>query len=133
MSASLNRIWLGGLGIGLLTIGIIAVLPVAADDDDEDDAGEVEISVEDLPEAIREALEGVEIDDVDRVTFRDRVIYEVAIELDDAEIELQLTNDARLVGVEIEDEGDDSEDGDEEEEDESEDSEDDDAEEDDDE
>lgn len=112
MRNSSNRYWLGGLGLALLGIGIIATLPVAADDDDDDDAGEVEIAVEDLPEAIREALEGVEIEDVDRVTFRDRVIFEVAIELDDSEIEMQLTNDARLVGVEIEEEGDDEEEDD---------------------
>jgi hypothetical protein len=114
MNMSLNRYWLGGLSAALLSIGVFCSLPLVADDDD-DDAQEEEIAVEELPEAIRDALSGVEIDEAERVARGDRVIFEVAIEVGEAEFELQLTRDARLVGVEVE-EGEDEEGDDDEEE-----------------
>jgi hypothetical protein len=115
MKTLLNRYWLGGFGVALLTVGIIYSLPVAADDDDNNEQEE-EIAVEELSEAIREALSGIEIDEAERVERGDRVIFEVTIEVGEAEVELQLTRDARLVGVEVEEEedeeGEDDEDGD---------------------
>jgi hypothetical protein len=115
MKIPLNRSWLGGLSAALLSIGVLCSLPLVADDDDED-SQEEEIAVEELPEVIRDALSGIEIDEAERVARGDRVIFEVAIEVGEAEFELQLTRDARLVGVEVEEGEDEGEDDDEEEE-----------------
>ncbi len=112
MKAVFHRnVWLG-LGAVLLLTGLAVGVPLVADDDDNDDGQEVAVAVNDLPEAIQRALQGIEIEEAEAVTNGDRVIYEVAIEVDDdVEIELQLTANARLVGVEIEKgEGDDNDD-----------------------
>jgi hypothetical protein len=125
MQSLSSRYWLGGLGFVLLA-GLFVAFPLSAFDDD-DDAGEEEIAVDELPEAIREALAGVEIEDADRTVRGDRVIFEVAIEVDDAEIELQLTQNARLVGVEVDSEEDEDDDSDDSEVDDSDDRDDDDS------
>jgi DNA polymerase III sliding clamp (beta) subunit (PCNA family) len=94
-----ERITLLVTGFSVLAIlsgaGLLAYEP-----DDGDD--ELEISLKQLPEAIRKALADVEVDEIEVEAKGDRLIYEVVIEADDIEIELELTADSRLVGVEIE-------------------------------
>lgn len=105
-----RNVWIG-MGVVLLITGLVVGVPLVADDEDDADEQEVAVTVDDLPEAIQRALQGVEIEEAEAVTTGDRVIYEVVIEVDDdVEIELQLTANARLVGVEIEEENEDDDD-----------------------
>ena len=103
--------------IGFLTTALVAVFLAAVgvqalDDDDKGD--EREISLKEAPEAIRKALEGVDVDEIEVETENGQTVYDVVLEIDDLEIELELTADAKLIGVEIEDEDDSNDDDDEE-------------------
>lgn len=87
-----------------------ALLPaLGASDDDEQSA-----KLGDLPKVIRQALRGVEVEEIEKETTDGKTVYEVTIELDDdAELELVLDHDGRLLGLEVEDDeqGDDDDDG----------------------
>ncbi len=72
-------------------------------------ADEQEISVKELPKSVREALRGVDIEEVERVTENGKTVFEIVIGADDAEVELTGDAEGRLLKVEVDDEGDDDE------------------------
>ena len=67
-----------------------------------DDNGERKVSLEDAPEAIRNALRGIDVNEVEVEMEDGAEVYEVEFRVDDDEVELKLTADSRLLGVEIE-------------------------------
>jgi hypothetical protein len=100
----------------LSAVGLVGLAAVAANavvlDDVDDEKGEQEISVKELPKSIRRALKDLKIGqvaEVERSGRGEKAVYEVELRVGKHEVELALKADGKLVGVEIE-QGDDEED-----------------------
>jgi hypothetical protein len=112
MSSRARRIT--GMLVATAAISAFAASGLLAVDDDKEEK-ETEISLNDAPKSIRDALSEVDVREVEMETEDGQTVYDVILEIGDIEVELELTADAKLIGVEIEtedDEDDDAEDED---------------------
>lgn len=71
---------------------------------DEGGGEEQTIQLADLPEVVRKALSKLDTDDIEieRETRDGRRVYEVEFEVDEAEVELTLSEEGTLLAVEVE-------------------------------
>jgi uncharacterized membrane protein YkoI len=84
--------------------------------DRQDDDNEVELSLDQVPAAVRDTLvreaRGARIDTVERETENGRTVYEAEVTVDGKEVEIEVDAAGRLLGVEVDDEDDDQDDDD---------------------
>ena len=67
-----------------------------------DDEGERELSLKDAPAAIQKAFNGIDVSEVELERRDGKDFYTVEFRVDDDDVELRLTSDGVLLGVEIE-------------------------------
>jgi len=81
------------------------------DDDDEDDEDEEEISLDDVPAAVKVTIlkeaQDAEIEELVKETEDGQTVYEAEFEADGKEIEIEVATDGTLLEKEIEDDDDD--------------------------
>jgi uncharacterized membrane protein YkoI len=81
------------------------------DDDEDDDEDEEEVSLDDVPEAVKATIlkeaAGAEIEEVVKETEDGRIVYEAEFEADGKEIEIEVAEDGTLLEREIEEDDDD--------------------------
>ena len=97
------------------------------DDEDEDDEDEEEVSLDEVPAAVKATIlkeaDGAEVEEVEKEIEDGKVVYEAEFEVDGQEVEIEVAEDGTLLSREIDDEdeeGDDDDEDDEEEDDEEE-------------
>jgi len=82
-----------------------------ADDDEDDDENEVQVSLGDLPEAVRATLlkeaNGAEVKEIEKEIEKGQEIYSAEVIIDGQEVEFEIATDGTLLGKEVEDEDDD--------------------------
>ena len=80
------------------------------DDDDDEDEIEEEVSLDDVPEAVKATMlkeaAGAEIQEVVKETEGGQVVYEAEFEADGQEIEIEVATDGTLLEREIDDDDD---------------------------
>jgi uncharacterized membrane protein YkoI len=81
------------------------------DDDEDDDENEVQVSLGDLPEAVRATLlkeaNGAEVKEIEKEIEKGQEIYSAEVIIDGQEVEFEIAPDGTLLGKEVEDEDDD--------------------------
>lgn len=82
------------------------------EDEDEKDEKEVKVSAEQLPPAVKAALEkeGAKLDDVEKEEEGGKVVYEADAEKDGKELEIKVAEDGTVISREAEDEEEEDED-----------------------
>lgn len=87
------------------------------EDEDEEEEEEEEVSIGEVPRVVKATIlkhaAGGEIEEIERETKDDKVIYEVVVIIGDKELELKVAADGKLLSKEVEDEDEDEEDEDE--------------------
>jgi uncharacterized membrane protein YkoI len=81
------------------------------DDDEDDDENEVQVSLSDLPEAVKATLlkeaGGAEVKEIEKEIENGREVYSAEVMIDGQEVEFEIAPDGTLLGREVEDEDDD--------------------------
>ena len=101
-----RSLWLAAvLGVVVLAAFGFATLSVSGEaDDDNDNENEQQISVDELPAAVKAAIkkaaQGARIEEVERETENGKTVYEVELVVE-TEMELELTEDGTIVGFEL--------------------------------
>ena len=92
--------------VGLMAMAFADLGGAAVADKDDKDEKEQEISISQLPAGIRKALKDIKVGQLAEIErekdSKGRITYEIELRVGKHEVELELSADGKLLGVEIE-------------------------------
>jgi len=84
------------------------------DDDDDDDEGEEEVTIKQVPAAVRATIlkeaKGAKIEEIEKETRKGKTVYEAEFVVGGKEIEIRVDSTGKLLSREVEDDDDDKDD-----------------------
>lgn len=84
-----------------------------ADDEDGDDEDEEQVSIDQVPAAVKDTIlaQGGTVKEIERENENGQAVYEADVIIDGQKIEVKVADDGKLLGKEADDEDDDKDDG----------------------